>query len=83
MDRRLGPVREDTVTTKLPSSDDVIVEIDLTDPEFLDALLEERHTRRFDEPHLIDWLRSSGGSLTDRLMKNLAADALERYRTQD
>lgn len=69
------------MTTQTPASDELDVEIDLTDPEFLDALLAERHARRFDEDHLIDWLRSSGGSLTDRLMKHLAADALERYRT--
>jgi len=52
--------------------------IDLTDPAFLAALMDERHARRFDDDHLIAWLRTSGGSLTDRLMKNLAADALER-----
>jgi len=56
-------------------TDDVI---DLTDPVFLDALMRERHARRFDQAHIVDWLRTSGGSLTDRLMKNLAADALER-----
>lgn len=69
------------MTTQNTATDDGTVEIDLTDPAFLDAVLEERHARRFDEPHLIEWLRSSGGSLTDRLMKNLAADALERYRS--
>lgn len=69
------------MTTQTPTTDDATIEIDLTDPDLLDALLDERHARRFDEPHLIEWLRSSGGSLTERLMKNLAADALERYRS--
>lgn len=74
------------MTTRIPATDDVTVELDLTDHDFtdhdfLDALLDERHARRFDEPHLVEWLRSSGGSLTERLMKNLAADALERYRS--
>ena len=66
------------MTTETAATDETTVDIDLTDPEFLGALLEERHARRFDEAHLIAWLRTSGGSLTDRLMKNLAADALER-----
>ena len=54
------------------------VEIDLTDPEFLETLMRERHERRFSEEHLVEWLRASGGSLTERLMKHLAADAIER-----
>lgn len=65
-----------------PTAHDATVDvIDLTDPEFLHALMEERHARRFDEAHIVDWLRTSGGSLTDRLMKNLAADALEQRAT--
>jgi len=54
--------------------------IDLTDPVFLEALMRERHARRFDQDHIVEWLRSSGGPLADRIMKNLAADALERCR---
>lgn len=52
--------------------------VDLTDPVFLDALMRERHARRFDEAHIVEWLRSSGGPLADRIMKHLAADAIER-----
>jgi hypothetical protein len=52
--------------------------IDLTDPALLNALMEERHARRFSDEQVVAWLRSSGGSLTDRLMKQLAADAIER-----
>lgn len=69
------------MTTQTPATADTTIEIDLTDPTLLAALLEERHARRFDEDHIIEWLRSSGGSLTDRLMKHLAADALERHRS--
>jgi hypothetical protein len=58
--------------------DDVV---DLTDPVFLDALMRERHARRFDEAHIVEWLRSSGGPLADRIMKHLAADAIERSWT--
>lgn len=62
-------------TTPAPTSDDV--EIDLRD---LDELLESRHARRFDEAHVIEWLRTSGGSLTERAMKSAAADLLEGRR---
>lgn len=66
-----------TMTTPVaPVSGDV--DIDLTDREFLDALMKERHERRFSEEHIVEWLRSSGGPLADRLMKHLAADAIER-----
>ena len=68
-----------TMTTPIaPVSEEL--EIDLTDPEFLDALMTERHERRFSEEHIVEWLRSSGGTLADRLMKHLAADAIERAR---
>ena len=68
-----------TMTTPTaPVSGDI--EIDLTDREFLDALMTERHERRFSEEHIVEWLRSSGGTLADRLMKHLAADAIERAR---
>jgi len=56
--------------------------IDLTDPELLAALMEERHARRFDDAHIVEWLRTSGGPLADRIMKHLAADALERCRAE-
>lgn len=61
-----------------PTDDETVVTLDLTDPRALDALLEERHARRFSEEHIVEWLRSSGGPLADRLMKQLAADAIER-----
>lgn len=62
------------MTTSLPI-DEPVVEIDLTD---LDGLLERRHARRFDEAHVLEWLRCSGGSLTERQMKSAAADLIER-----
>jgi len=38
-----------------PTAHDATVDvIDLTDPEFLHALMEERHARRFDEAHIVD-----------------------------
>lgn len=64
------------MTTSLPL-DEAIVELDLTN---LDELLESRRARRFDEDHIIDWLRSSGGSLTEREMKSAAADLIEQQR---
>lgn len=69
-----------TMTTPTaPVPEDVL---DLTDREFLDALMKERHERRFTEEHIVEWLRSSGGPLADRLMKHLAADAIERSWTK-
>ena len=65
------------MTTSLPT-DEPIVELDLTD---LDGILEDRHARRFDEEHILDWLRTSGGTLTERVMKSAAADLIERQRT--
>ncbi|HSP02486.1 MAG TPA: hypothetical protein VLR27_03240 [Acidimicrobiales bacterium] len=59
-------------------TDEPIVEIDLTD---LDDLLERRHARRFDEASVVAWLRTSGGTLTERAMKAAAADLIERQRT--
>jgi hypothetical protein len=59
-----------------PTDDDTV--LDITEPGALDSLLEERHARRFSEEHVVDWLRSSGGPLADRIMKQLAADAIER-----
>ena len=69
-----------TMTTPVaPVPEDVEIDLtDRTDREFLDALMEERHERRFSEAHIVEWLRSSGGPLADRLMKHLAADAIER-----
>jgi hypothetical protein len=61
--------------TTTPSVDEPVVEIDLTN---LDELLDVRHARRFDEAHIVEWLRTSGGSLTDRVMKSAAADLIER-----
>lgn len=64
------------MTTSLPIEEPV-VELDLTD---LDELLESRHARRFDEERILEWLRTSGGSLTERVMKSAAADLIERQR---
>lgn len=66
------------MTTSLPT-DQPVVELDLTN---LPALLESRHERRFDEDHILDWLRTSGGTLTERVMKSAAADLLEQRREQ-
>lgn len=79
MARPGGEKREEAVdmTTSMPI-DDPIVELDLTN---LDELLESRHARRFDEAHIVEWLRTSGGSLTERLMKSAAADLIERRGT--
>ena len=54
-----------------------ITEIDLTD---LSARLEHRHAERFSEEHVVDWLRTSGGTLAEQIMKRAAAEAIERYR---
>lgn len=64
------------MTTSLPL-DGPTVELDLTD---LDELLDARHARRFDEEHIVGWLRTSGGTLTERVMKSAAADLIERQR---
>jgi hypothetical protein len=59
-------------TAATPTGEDVVV-LDLTD---LDALLESRHAQRFTEAHVVEWLRTSGGSLTERIMKCAAADLI-------
>jgi hypothetical protein len=58
------------------------LDIDLTDPAALDELLDSRHARRFSEEHIVEWLRSSGGPLAERIMKKAAADLIEG-RTPD
>ncbi len=63
------------MSTTSRTTDEPIVELDLTD---LDDLLERRHARRFDEASVVAWLRSSGGTLTERAMKAAAADLIER-----
>lgn len=50
--------------------------IDLTG---LTARLDERYAERFSEDHVIEWLRTSGGTLADQIMKRAAADLIERY----
>lgn len=50
--------------------------VDLTD---LSLLLDRRHAMRFSEAHIVEWLRSSGGTLAEQIMKRAAADAIERY----
>jgi hypothetical protein len=65
------------MSTPSRAADEPIVELDLTD---LDDLLERRHARRFDEASVLAWLRSSGGTLTERAMKAAAADLIEQQR---
>lgn len=68
-----------TTPTSVPeSTEDHDVEIDLTDPVALHELLEARHARRFPEEHIVEWLRASGGTLAERIMKAAAADLIER-----
>lgn len=65
------------MTMSRPTDEPVLV-LDLTE---LDDLLDDRHARRFDQAHIVAWLRTSGGTLTERVMKAAAADLLERRRT--
>lgn len=65
------------MTMSRPTDEPVVV-LDLTE---LDDLLDDRHARRFDQAHIVAWLRTSGGTLTERVMKAAAADLLERRRT--
>jgi hypothetical protein len=67
-----------TSPTVPQSTDEPVVDIDLTD---LDELVESRHARRFDEAHIVEWLRTSGGTLAERIMKTAAADLIEGQRT--
>ena len=66
-----------TIPTIAPETTEDL-EIDLTDPEALHALLDSRHARRFPEEHIVEWLRESGGTLAERIMKAAAADLIER-----
>ena len=67
------------IPTVVPEpTEDHDLEIDLRDPAILDALLEARHARRFPEEHIVEWLRASGGTLAERIMKAAAADLIER-----
>lgn len=67
-----------TPTSAPESTEDHDVEIDLTDPVALHELLESRHARLFPEEHIVEWLRASGGTLAERIMKAAAADLIER-----
>lgn len=60
------------------SSEDHDVEIDLTDPTALDELLDARHASLFGPDHIVEWLRTSGGTLAERIMKQAAADLIEQ-----
>lgn len=64
----------------IPASSEDDLEIDLTDPTALDELLDARHASLFGEDHIVDWLRSSGGTLAERIMKQAAADLIEQQR---
>ena len=62
--------------TATPAAVTDAVDIDLTD---LSVHLDRRHAMRFNEQHVVEWLRSSGGTLTEQIMKRAAADTIERY----
>lgn len=66
-----------TPTIDPESDQDQDLDIDLTDPVALDELLESRYARRFPEEHIVEWLRTSGGTLAERIMKKAAADLIE------
>ncbi len=53
--------------------------IDLTD---LASRVDQRYAERFSEAHILDWLRTSGGSLAEQIMKREAAQLIERYAAQ-
>lgn len=59
------------------------LEIDLTDPVALEELLDSEHARRFSEEHIVEWLRTSGGTLTERIMKTMAADLIDGRSSPD
>ncbi len=61
------------------SEEPVVDTLDLTK---LDELVESRHARRFTDDHIVEWLRSSGGTLAERIMKKAAADLIEGRRTE-
>lgn len=63
-----------------PVGDEPIVQIDLT---MLDELVESRHAHRFSDDHIVEWLRTSGGTLAERIMKTAAADLIEGGRCTD
>lgn len=68
-----------TATPTTPAqTGDAVVDLNLSD---LDALLESRHALRFSEEHIVEWLRASGGTLAERIMKSAAADLIERQQT--
>ncbi len=56
-----------TTPTTTPSTPVADLDIDLTDPVALDELLASRHARRFSEEHIVEWLRTSGGTLAERI----------------
>jgi hypothetical protein len=62
----------------IPASSEDDLEIDLTDPTALDELLDARHASLFGQEHIVEWLRSSGGTLAERIMKQAAADLIEQ-----
>src|SRR3546814_12002720 len=72
-----------TTPTTMPSTPVAAPDIDLTDPVALDELLASRHARRFSEEHIVDWLRSSGGTLAERITSNEAAEPLEDRHPDD
>lgn len=66
-------------TTPIADTDGSATTIDLTD---LASRVDERYASRFSEAHVLEWLRTSGGSLAEQIMKREAANLIERYAAQ-
>lgn len=66
-------------TTPTAETDGSATTIDLTD---LGSRVDERYAERFSEAHVLEWLRTSGGSLAEQIMKREAAHIIERYASQ-
>lgn len=69
-----------TIPSMPLSTDKHDLEIDLTDLAALDELLDARHASLFGREHIVEWLRTSGGTLAERIMKQAAADLIEQQR---
>lgn len=65
----------------MPITDPVTDEDVVVDLTHLDELVDARHALRFSDEHIVEWLRTSGGTLAERIMKTAAADLIEGRRT--
>lgn len=68
-----------TTTPTASETDSSGTTIDLTD---LSSRVDERYAQRFTEAHILEWLRTSGGSLAEQIMKREAAQLIERYAAE-